>query len=85
MRDFDEKGLAAQGKTPMVSSPSKGHLIHCQVFLQIGGGGNPKNPFFAKKVFYGGCMTGRSRPSTNRDKLSDPLDIIRNRSHYNLY
>jgi hypothetical protein len=70
MRDFDEKGLAAQGKTPMVSSPSKGHLIHCQVFLQIEGVGNQKNPFFAKKVFYGGCMTGRSPLATSSDRAS---------------
>ena len=64
---FNEKELARERKTGMSSSLLTLEPIYCQVFLQIEGTGSQKNRFLAKKVFYGGCMTGRSPPPSEFD------------------
>ena len=65
MVKLHEKELAREGKTGMSSSPWMSDSVHGQVFLQVEGIGSQKNRFLVQKVFYGGCMTGRSQLATS--------------------
>jgi hypothetical protein len=76
MIGFDDWGGVIAGNTGALSSLLAAEIRHCQVVLQVERVGNQKNPFLAQKVFYGGCMTGRFRAATMRDKLSENGNTI---------
>jgi hypothetical protein len=60
MNHFGNQNLAIESQAKVSSNVGRAFPIHCQVFFQIEGAESQKYAFFAKKVFYGGCMTGRS-------------------------